>query len=101
MASFLTRLIQRTSGRASVIKPLIRSTYGSLPPVNESIGEFEETVDFNGISVPSSANTHPEIRNNLSMKEKVTKDTSSPFVGSGVDNLLVKSTPAASISQPN
>jgi hypothetical protein len=46
MADFLNRLMQRTSGQLPVIKPMVMPGYGTLPHINESVTEFEETVTF-------------------------------------------------------
>ena len=99
MTDFLTRLVQRTSGRASVIKPVVRSSYGSLLHVNETVGEFEETVTFEGIGTPASTDARHTVRNNLLTTGKENTETSQPFVNSEIDNLLVKSPVAGLVSQ--
>jgi len=47
MTDYLNRLIKRANGQAPVIKPLVRPSYVTLPLINESVTEFEETVTFN------------------------------------------------------
>lgn len=60
MADYLNRLIQRTSGQMPVIKPVGRSSYGTLPLINESVTKFEETVIFNeGANSPVSRRKTP------------------------------------------
>jgi hypothetical protein len=44
MTDYLNRLIQRTSGQIPVIKPLVRSMYGTFPTKNEPAVNFEEPV---------------------------------------------------------
>ena len=57
MTDFLTRLVQRANGQATVIKPMARSSYGALPFINESANGFEETVTFEGGDSPTVANS--------------------------------------------
>jgi hypothetical protein len=54
MTEFLNRLIQRANGQLPGIKPLIRSSFGTLPVVNETATEFEETVAFYNNTNPIS-----------------------------------------------
>jgi len=99
MTDFLTRLVQRTSGRASVIKPVVRSSYGSSLHVNETVGEFEETVTFEGIGTPALTDTRRTVRNDLLTTGKENTKASQPFVNSEIDDLLVKSPVAGPVSQ--
>jgi hypothetical protein len=61
MADFLSRLIQRVSGEATGIRPLVRSGYGTFLRVNESATEFEETVIFNDDAGPVSRTQIPPV----------------------------------------
>ncbi len=61
MADYLERLIRRTSGQMPVIRPLVRSVYSALRPVNESVSEFEETVTFHEETGPSSGNSKASV----------------------------------------
>lgn len=50
MSDYLNRIIQRSSGRLPVIKPLVRSRYGASMQFKESTVESEEASVHGGIS---------------------------------------------------
>ncbi len=99
MADFLTRLIQRASGRAPVIRPVVRSSYGASLQVNESVGEFEETVTFEGTGAPASTNARSTVRNNLLSTGSNKAQVSQPLANSEIENIPVKSPVAGPVSR--
>ena len=90
MADFLTRLVQRTSGRAPVIKPLVRSSYGSSLQVHETVDEFKETVSFDEIGTPASSDTPRPVSNTVLTAGRENTESVRPLARSENDNQLVE-----------
>lgn len=90
MTDFLMRLVQRANGQAPAIKPAVRSSYSSLPIINESANGFEETVNFEGIDPDTSQDGQPISR--IPRTTAAMTDTEAPpsDAHSEVNKLLVK-----------
>jgi hypothetical protein len=54
MSDFLSRLIERTSGTAVVVRPLVRPGYGALPPAVPPAGDTETAADEATANIPAA-----------------------------------------------
>ena len=90
MTDFLNRLIKRSNGQAPVIRPVVRSSYGTLPLINRSANEFEETVNFEGVDLQTSQDVQPILQHAPSQAGRLAAVDSPAVANSEVNGLLVK-----------